>query len=358
MIVRNFIQYICLLALLLLPLKGFSEGTEGGEKGTDLTEVVNSHIGDAHEFHLFEKDGHSYSMPLPVILWTDKGLVCFLSNAFHHDNAGKVVVERDGQRFVRYNEWIYYANADGGVRLDSKGGVTNARPLNFSITKNVFTMLLVSVLLVLIFTSMARSYKNNTRAPKGLAGFLEPVILFVRDDIAVPNIGEKYYGRYMPYLLTIFFLILLGNLVGLIPFFPFAGTMTNNIYFTGLLAVFTLVITLVSGRKHYWREIFAPPGVPLWIYPIMVLVEIMGIFTKPFALMIRLFANITAGHIIVISLISLIFIFGSIWVSPVSVLFTLFIDVLELLVAVLQAYVFTLLSALYIGQAVVEEEHH
>ena len=218
-------------------------------------------------------------------------------------------------------------------------------------------MLLASALLLCLFIGMARSYKKNDKAPKGLAGFLEPLVLFVRDDIAIPNIGEKHYARYMPYLLTVFFLIWVGNLFGLIPFFPFAGTMTNNILFTGILAVFTLLITLFSSKRNYWKHIFAPPGVPTWILPIMIPIELLSIFTKPFALMIRLFANITAGHIIILSLISLIFIFGTIAISPVSVLFTLFMSTLELLVAALQAYVFTLLSALFIGQAV-EEEHH
>ena len=178
----------------------------------------------------------------------------------------------------------------------------------------------------------------------------------MRDEIAIPNIGEKYYNRYMPYLLTVFFLIWIGNLFGLIPFFPFAGTVTNNILFTGMLAIFTLILTLFSSNKHYWKHIFAPPGVPTWILPIMIPIEMLSVFTKPFALMIRLFANMTAGHIIVLSLISLIFIFGTVYISPVSIVFTLFICILELLVAVLQAYVFTLLSALFIGQAV-EEEH-
>ena len=181
--------------------------------------------------------------------------------------------------------------------------------------------------------------------------------MYKRQDIAIPNIGEKYYARYMPYLLTVFFLIWVGNLFGLIPFFPFAGTMTNNILFTGILAVFTLLITLFSSKRNYWKHIFAPPGVPTWVLPIMIPIEVLSIFTKPFALMIRLFANMTAGHIIILSLISLIFIFGTVAISPVSVLFTLFMSTLELLVAALQAYVFTLLSALFIGQAV-EEEHH
>lgn len=279
-----------------------------------------------------------------------------MSSEFHHDNTGKVVVERKGQKFVRYHEEIYYANVDGGISYDKENHATNERPWNFSITKNVFSLFIIAILMLLVFVPMANSYKKNQYAPKGIAGFLEPLVIFVRDEIAIPNIGEKKHAKYMPYLLTVFFLIWIGNLFGLVPFFPFSGTLTNDIIFTGFLATVTFLITLFSSNKNYWKHIFATPGVPFWLLPIMIPVEVLGMFTKPFALMVRLFANITAGHIIVLSLVSLIFIFGTVWVSPVSILFTLFIDVLELLVAVLQAYVFTLLSALFIGQAV--EEHH
>lgn len=355
MIAKNIIQKILLLALLFVPFKGFSsEGTQ--EKELDIVEMIMHHISDSHEFHITDVDGHAISFPLPVILWTDNGLVTFMSSEFHHDNEGKVAVERKGQKFVRYHEEIYYANAEGGVTFDDKKHATNSRPLNFSITKNVFSLMVVSFLLLIIFIPMANSYKKNQKAPKGVAGFLEPIVLFVRDDIAIPQIGEKKYARYMPYLLTIFFLIWFGNLFGLIPFFPFSGTLTNDILFTGFLATITFLITLFSSNKNYWKHIFATPGVPFWLAPIMIPVEMLGMFTKPFALMVRLFANITAGHIIILSLISLIFVFGTAWISPVSILFALFINVLELLVAVLQAYVFTLLSALFIGGAV--EEHH
>lgn len=354
MALKKYIAYIALFLVFLLPTISFSADNQEKEP-FNINELIDEHIGDSHDFHLFDYNGHAYSMPLPIILYTNNGLVTFLSSEFHHDNKGTVVVEKDGQQFVRYKEDIYYATAGTPLSLDEKGKVTNSRPLNFSITKNVFSLFLISVLLVLIFTSVARSYKKNPKAPKGLAGVLEPIVLFVRDEIAIPNIGEKYYNRYMPYLLTVFFVIWTGNLFGLIPFFPFAGTVTNNIVFTGMLAFFTLLLTIFSGNKHYWKHIFAPPGVPVWILPIMIPIELLSIFTKPFALMIRLFANMTAGHIIALSLISMIFIFNSVWVSPVSIIFTVFMQTLELLVAVLQAYVFTLLSALFIGQAVVEE---
>ena len=351
--VKNYLIYLTLFLISFSPLNTLA----AEEEPLQMTELINEHINDAHDFHLFDYNGHSYSMPLPIILWTDNGLTTFMSCQFNHDNEGRVVVEKDGQRFVRFHEEIYYANAEAPLNFDEKGAVTNARPLNFSITKNVFSLLLVSVLLLITFISMAHSYKKNAKAPKGIAALLEPIVLYVRDEIAIPNIGEKHYARYMPYLLTVFFLIWFGNLFGLIPFFPFAGTVTNNILFTGVLAVFTFIITLFSSNKNYWKHIFATPGVSPFLAPIMIPVEILSIFTKPFALMVRLFANMTAGHIIILSLISLIFIFGTVWVSPVSVVFALFISTLELLVAILQAYVFTLLSALFIGQAV-EEEHH
>ena len=353
--VKNYVLYITLFVISLIPLQGFATENEGIEE-FNINELIDEHIGDSHDFHLFDYKGHAYSLPLPVILYTDNGLVTFLSSTFHHDNKGAVVVEKNGQRFVRYKEEIYYANTDIPLALNAQCEVINARPLNFSITKNVFSLILISVLLVLIFTAAARSYKKNPKAPKGLAGFLEPIVIFVRDEIAIPNIGEKHYSSYMPYLLTVFFLIWVGNLFGLIPFFPFAGTVTNNILFTGMLAVFTLILTLFSSNKNYWKHIFTPPGVPSWILPIMIPVEVLSIFIKPFALMIRLFANMTASHIIALSLISLIFIFKSVAIAPVSVVFTVFMQTLELLVAVLQAYVFTLLSALFIGQAV-EETH-
>jgi F-type H+-transporting ATPase subunit a len=212
---------------------------------------------------------------------------------------------------------------------------------------------------LLIFIPLANKYKKRgNRAPKGFQGFIEPVIQFVIDDIAKPNIGEKRYLRYTPYLLTVFFFIFINNLMGLIPFFPFGANLTGNIAVTMVLAVFTLLIVNFSGNKAYWKHIFAAPGVPVWLMPIMIPVELIGILSKPFALMVRLFANITAGHIIVLSLVSLIFIFKTVMMSPISIAFVLFMDVLELLVAALQAYIFTLLTALFVGMAVAEAEHH
>ncbi|HSD14515.1 MAG TPA: F0F1 ATP synthase subunit A [Flavobacterium sp.] len=334
------------------------EAAHGEGKEFSATELINSHIGDAHDFHIADWDGHAISLALPVILWTDNGLKVFSSAEFHHDNTGHHVVSVDGQSFVRHNEVIYYADKFEQLKEEDKSAFNfDARPLNFSITKNVFSMLLSVIVLFLLFTAMARSYKKNDKAPKGLAGFLEPLVIFVRDEIAIPNIGHKKYAKYMPYLLTIFFFIWINNLIGLIPFFPFSSNLTGNIYFTFVMAFITFMITTFSANKAYWGHIFAPP-VPKALYPIMWPVEIIGMFTKPFALMIRLFANITAGHIIILSLISLIYIFKTVAIAPVSGAFVLFMSVLEMLVAALQAYVFTLLSALFIGQAVEEHDHH
>lgn len=328
------------------------------EKEFSPSELINEHIGDSHGFHIADWNGHAISMPLPVIIWSKNGLVTFMSSEFHHDNHGEVVVERNNQKFVKIEENIYQINeGENAIVLNSENKPENAhKPLDFSITKNVFSMFLSAVLLLLLFSAVGRSYNKNKKAPKGIAGFLEPLVTFVRDDIAIPNIGEKKYARFMPYLLTVFFFVWINNLIGLVPFFPGSSNLTGNIVFTGVLAFITFIITTFNGNKNYWSHILLPP-VPKALYPIMIPIEIIGMFTKPFALMIRLFANITAGHIIILSLVSLIFIFKSYAIAPVSAAFVLFMSVLELLVAALQAYVFTLLSALFIGQAVADDHH-
>lgn len=326
------------------------------EEAYDPTPVVMHHIQDSHGFHVYGEGENAVSVPLPVILWTDNGLVTFMSSAFHHDNEGHHVVEKGGMRFVNLHEDIYQLNEGASaVEFDDEHHPVNAsKPLDFSITKNVFTLLLAALILCVVFMSVARRYSKGHEVPKGLAGFMEPLVVFVRDDIAEPNIGRKY-ERYMPLLLTMFFLIWVLNLMGLVPFFPFSANMSGNIAFTMSLAVVTLLVTNFSGNSGYWKHILLPP-VPKALWIIMIPVEIIGILTKPFALMIRLFANITAGHIIVLSLISLIFIFKTPAMGLVSVPFALFISVLELLVAALQAYIFTMLTALFIGTAV--EDHH
>ncbi|EGD35099.1 MULTISPECIES: F0F1 ATP synthase subunit A [unclassified Capnocytophaga] len=355
--IQKIISKWLFLSILIFPLKGLATPEEqpAEQQEESFTDVVMHHIADSHEYHLFDWNQESITLPLPIILWTENGLVTFLSNEFHHDDSGKVVVEKAGQYFVCIHGQIYYTDAQGNISYNKEHKVTNARPLDFSITKNVVVLFLIAIFMFLAFTALARSYKKNPKAPKGFANLLETLVVFVRDDIAIPNIGGKKYERYMPYLLTVFFLILLGNLLGLVPII--SGTLTNDIVFTGTLALLTFLITTFSGNGNYWKHIFATPGVPMWLAPIMIPVEVIGMLTKPFSLMIRLFANITAGHIIILSLIGLIFTFKTLLVSPVSVGFALFISILELLVAFIQAYVFTLLSALFIGGAVAEEHH-
>ncbi|PKP10662.1 MAG: ATP synthase F0 subunit A [Bacteroidetes bacterium HGW-Bacteroidetes-4] len=324
----------------------------------DPTAVIMHHISDAHDWHLWDKvdketgEKRGVSIPLPVIVWYNGQLDVFMSSAFHH---GEQTVIKGANEYALYHNKIYVAE-NGAINFDENHHPTNPQPLDFSITKNVASMMFSALLLLAVFIPMGRKYKKGGKVPSGLQGFMEPIILFIKEDIAQPNIGEHKYQRFLPYLITVFFFIWFNNMLGLIPFFPGGANLTGNIAVTFTLAAITMIITNVSGNKSYWKHVFATPGVPVWLAPIMIPVELIGILSKPFALMIRLFANITAGHIIVLSLISLIFIFKTIWIAPVSIAFVLFMDVLELLVALLQAYIFTLLSALFIGLAV--QEHH
>lgn len=361
---KNLLKEVTLGCIALLPCFNTmasenKNNKPGAEEEFNSVEMIMHHISDAHDFHFLDytdSEGveHAVSIPLPIILYTNNGLVCFMSSAFHHNDDGTYVVSKKGTNFVKYHEKIYQLN-DGASSLefDEQHHPLNAvKSIDVSITKNVFSMLLSLVLLLTLFGAAGRSARKNPGAPRGILAFLEPIIVFIREDIIIPNIGEEKYKTYIPYLITIFFFIFFNNLLGLI---PGGANVTGNIAVTLVLSVFTLLVTNFSANKAYWKHIFLPP-VPLALYPIMVPIEVIGILTKPFALMIRLFANITAGHIIILSLISLIFVFKSIFIAPVSVGFVLFMYTLELLVALLQAYIFTLLSALFIGQAI--EEHH
>jgi F-type H+-transporting ATPase subunit a len=310
---------------------------------------ILEHIADSHEWHILtKKNGESVAIYLPVIVINkEKGLNIFSSRRLAHGQEYKGFrLEEEGDLKGK----IVTVNSSGQV--DEKN-----LPLDFSMTKTVIAMLSAALLGLFLFISLARSYKKTGISyPKGIQSFLEPIVLFIRDDIAIPNIGHKY-ERYMPYLLTAFFFILINNLMGLVPFPPpFGANVTGNIAITFFLACCTFVITQFSGNKSHWRHVFATPGVPFWLLPIMIPVEIIGLFSKPFALMIRLFANMLAGHIVILSLICLIFIFNTLALAPVSILFVIFMDCMELLVAFLQAYIFTLLSALFISLAV-QEEH-
>jgi F-type H+-transporting ATPase subunit a len=326
------------------------------EKKFDIGKFALHHISDSHSWHVI---GETY-IGLPVMLYSNGKLVVFNSNDFHHDDDAKVVVEKDGQRFVKMHEKIYLASETANehgqfVTLDKDHHATNARPLDLSLTKNTCTLLISVVILLVVFLNVAKSYKKrHGKSPKGLQSWLEPIILFVRDDIAKPNLGHKY-ERFMPYLLTVFFFIWFNNMLGLVPFLPGGANLTGNIAVTSILAIATLGLTVFNGNKYYWKHIFLP-DVPWWMYIVMVPVEIFGIITKPIALAIRLFANITAGHILVLSLICLVFVFNSLYIAPVSIAFAVFIGAIELLVAFIQAFIFTILSALFIGMAI--EEHH
>ncbi|MAZ93028.1 MAG: F0F1 ATP synthase subunit A [Bacteroidales bacterium] len=318
-------------------------------------EMIIEHITDSYEWHIMTI-GHTHvSVPLPIMLYDDGKFHFFMSSVFHHH-------ETHNGYFISHNDM----NAGKLVKSGLDG--QEIRPtLDFSFTKNVLAIFISCFIMIWVFISVAKSYKRREgQAPKGLQSFLEPVIIFVRDDIAKASIGEKNYRKYLPFLLTIFFFIFLNNLMGIVPFFPGGANVTGNIGVTAVLALFTFAITTFSGNKNYWVHIINTPGVPWWLkipVPLMPIVEIMGIFTKPFVLMVRLFANISAGHIIILGFISLIFIFGEIvegagyGVAVISVGFSIFMDILELLVAFIQAYVFTLLSALYFGMAT-EEAHH
>jgi len=331
------------------------------EKEFDITYMIMHHISDAHSFHVYgayhDDFPKALSVPLPIILWTENGLVSFMSSEFNHDDSGKVVIEKNGMKFTKFHNKIYYTNKDGTLSFDEQHHPTNNKPLDFSITKNVFVMFLALFVLLLLFGLSGRSYKKNgIGAPKGIAKFTEPLVIFIRDEIAIPNIGEKHYRKYIPLLLSIFFFIWLINIFGLIPFFPFASNASGNISFTMTLAVIVFLVVNIVGNKNYWKHIFWMPGVPVPMKIFLAPIEVVGMFVKPISLMIRLFANITAGHIIVMSLIGLIFVFKSIWIAPVSVAFTLFIMLIEILVTAIQAYIFTMLTSLYIGAAI-EDEH-
>lgn len=357
--------YTFLLLLFLVPVSARAGGNpeNNEEKKFNAGKMILEHIVDAHEWHIAHYGHNHISIPLPVILYDQGKLIFFMSSKFHHGEEA-------------YNNYFLDSKGkiEGGkykgkiVKLSDVEKLTvESVPLDFSITRNVLSLFISFALLCWIFISIARKYRKNTfSAPKGLQSLIEPLILFIRDDIAKESIGEKRYEKYMPYLLTLFFFIFLNNLLGLVPFFPGGSNLTGNISVTLVLAVFTFIITTFSGNKHYWQEIYNAPGVPWWLkipIPLMPVVELVGVITKPFVLMVRLFANITAGHIIVLSFISLIFIFGAINQYAgygsiiVSVFFYLFMGLLELLVAFIQAYVFTLLSALYFGMATAEHHH-
>jgi F-type H+-transporting ATPase subunit a len=346
------------------------EDDKEGHGKFDANEVIFGHVMDAHEFHFFSIGDYHATLPLPVILFEPgRGLSVFSSSKFHHGHDAY-----NGYRLVtaHYREELKAGGmGEDEIRLLSDEQIiavdADGRPLrdvkvyDLSLTRNVVQMLISLAILVWMMIAIAKRYRRGegvTTAPTGWQNAIEPVITFVRDEVAKPNIGHKY-RRYMPLLLTIFFFILINNVFGLI---PGSANVTGNIAFTAVLGLVAFLVITFSGNKHYWGHIFNPP-VPFGIKFIMIPVEILSIFTKPFALIIRLFANMLAGHIIIICLVSLIFIFGNMssaigWgFSPISIAFAVFIYVIEVLVAFIQAFIFTNLTAVFIGQSV-DEGHH
>jgi F-type H+-transporting ATPase subunit a len=331
------------------------------EETFEAGKFIIEHVLDAYDWHLFTWGKSHISIPLPVILISrnpelheGKRFHIFMSSRFHHAH--------DDYRGFRISHTEEHNKKI--VEVDEQGREIG-RPVDLSITKAIAgAMVSAVVLFLLLFSAVHTARQNRGRAPSGVQNLLEPVIVFVRDEIAKPSIGE-HYKKFMPPLLSLFFFILLNNLLGLVPIFPFGANVTGNISVTMVLALFTFFVTNTRGNKHYWKEIFNP-DVPLWLklpIPLMPFLEIMGMITKPFVLMVRLYANMLAGHLIITVFISLIFIFSSLMgpvagygVSPVSVVFSVFIMMLDVLVSFIQAYVFTLLSAIYFGMATAE--HH
>lgn len=305
----------------------------GKEDDFNIGEMIMHHISDSHEWEF----AHGIVLPLPVILYSpDRGMEAFMSSKFHNNNH-----EYQGYQLT-------HGDSEKIVPADASRTV-----YDLSITKNVASMLLSAILLLVIFGSVASAYtRRKGKAPSGFQSAMEVVILFIRDEVVKPNIGPNYQ-KYLPYMLTLFFFILINNLLGLL---PGGANVTGNIAVTLTLAVITFIIVHINSNKHYWMHLVKPTGVPLALLPVMVPVEIVGVFMKPFSLMIRLFANMTAGHIILLSLFGLIFIFKSIFVAPVVSVFALFMNFIEIMVAFIQAFIFTLLSAMYIGSSI--EEHH
>ena len=324
--------------------------------GVEIDQIINHHISDSHKWSIFSYQGKDHqtkelAIHLPIILYYQGSVLLSCSSEFEHNQ----VVEKEGTYYVMHHDKLYITNADGELTKDAEGAITNPKPLDLSITRNVTSLFFSVALMLWLFISVAKKYKQREK-PSGMQSAMEAIIIFVNKDIVESQIG-KNSSRYAPYLLTLFFFIWINNLIGLFPVFPGSSNLSGNIAFTGILAVFTFFITTFSGNKHYWKEVFMVPGVPVLLKVILVPIEIISLFTKPFTLLIRLFANVTGGHIIIISLVSIIFIAQSYAMAPISILLSLVIFVLELIFGLLQAYIFTLLSALYIGLATQEAEH-
>jgi len=375
-IAQKSIKFLTIVAIALFSISGYAVDSDknqdpqkdGGQVNTktEVEEYILHHIKDSHDFSLFSYTSDSgerkhLGFPLPVILWSSEGLVTFMSSEFHHNDDGHVIVEKDGLKFAKIHSKIYELDSDAAsVAFDDTHHATNAhKVLDFSITKSAFGLILIGALMLLWFSKLARQYKTK-KVPTGFGRILEPLVLYVRDEIARPNIGEKHYRRFTGYLLTVFFFIWILNLAGLT---PLGFNVTGQLAVTACLAIFTLVIYTVSGTKGYWMHMIWMPGVPVLIRPVLAIIELAGaLVIKPFSLLVRLFANISAGHIVVMSLIAIMFTLqeslGVVGATGLSLLLSFFITLIEVLVAFLQAYIFTMLSALFIGMAVDDHKHH
>ncbi|MCM1531349.1 MAG: F0F1 ATP synthase subunit A [Ruminococcus flavefaciens] len=328
-------------------------------------ELILDHVTDKHSWHICDWNGRKVELHLPVILLYNGELHTFSSARFENPQHTYKNFQLRKDNPHKGKIVALEAAEDGSLRIAAK------KPLDFSITKTVFGLMVSVAIILILFFFIVRSYKKNEeRAPKGVAALFEPIFLFVRDDVVYASLGKKQGDRFLPYMATLFFFILLGNLLGIVPFFPFGANVTGNISVTFVLAFLTYLITMAHSTKHFWAHTFNNPGVPMWMkfpLPLMPLIEAMELITKPFVLMIRLFANMTAGHIIILGFVSLVLIFGAtstamgFVVSPLTILFGLFADALELLVSFIQAYIFTTLSCTYLADALgnpAAAEHH
>ncbi|MCF6224466.1 MAG: F0F1 ATP synthase subunit A [Flavobacteriaceae bacterium] len=353
---KFFVKFLTISLLVFnLNLNAQNNEHEENKKGKDLkTEIkedILHHIEDSHDFVFFSdsETNEHYGFSLPIIL-IDNGVQLFSSSKFNH---GESIAENNGNYYKLYHNKIYKTNAEGAINLDDHHHPTNIKPLDLSITKNVLMIMVTSIMMLLLFVGLAKSFGKGPIAT-GAGRFFEPIVIYIRDDIAKINIGEKHYKKYMPYLLTVFFFVWFLNLFGLT---PLGVNVTGNIAVTFALSILTFVITQVSGNKNYWKHIFWMPGIPWPMKIILAPIEFLGVFIKPFALMIRLYANIMAGHIVLYSIIGLIFVFKNWMGGGLTLFLAFFLSLIELLVAALQAYIFTMLSALYFGFAVEEHEH-
>ena len=372
-VAQKSIKFLTIALIALFSATIFASGSDkkhdnqndGGRVNTkeEVEAYILHHIKDSHDFSLYSYTGddgerHHLGFPLPIILWTSEGLVTFMSSEFHHNDDGHVIVEKKGLKFAKVHSKILELDKGAAsVSFDETHHATNAhKVLDFSITKSVVGILLIGFLLLFWFSRLARQYKTK-QIPTGFARVLEPLVIYVRDEIARPNIGDKHYRRFTGYLLTVFFFIWVLNLAGLT---PLGFNVTGQLAVTACLAIFTLIIYSVSGTKGYWMHMIWMPGVPVLIRPVLAIIELAGaLLIKPFSLLVRLFANISAGHIVVMSLIAIMFTLkeslGVVGATGLSLVLSFFITLIEVLVAFLQAYIFTMLSALFIGMAV--EDH-